>query len=94
MAINPESPLGYALTIIILGFIMWWVFLKDDVRMNPRKREVIPLDSAFRRDELSCPKCGTDNPNYYLLQAPTQIKCSSCGFEWMYIPRPGSNRML
>jgi hypothetical protein len=94
MAINPESPLGYALTILILGVIIWWIFLKDDVMMNPKERKKIDLDSAYRRDELSCPKCGTDNPKYNLLIAPTRIKCSNCGEEWTYYPRPGSNRLL
>ena len=40
MAIDPNSPLGYALTILITGILIWWTILRENkFTKSPNKQE-------------------------------------------------------
>ena len=87
MATDPNSPVGYALTILILGFVIWWTLLKNNAIINPVKRDQYSLDSISSADEMVCLECGSGNVNFDLTMAPILVKCSDCDHDWIYVPK-------
>ncbi len=87
MAIDPNSPLGYALTIIITGFVIWWALLKNNALKNPVKRDQYPLDTISNVDDTACPECGSGNVSYDITMEPILIKCKDCDHKWIYVPK-------
>ena len=87
MAINPESLLGYTLTIVIIGAIIWYFLLKNNAYKNPVRRDKIDLDAVVDSSDIQCPECSSEDVKLDITMAPVLMKCRACDHEWIYVPR-------
>ncbi len=87
MAIDSNSPIGYAVTILILGVVIWWSLLKNNAYTNPVRRDQYSLDLISNLDYRICPECKSENVKFDLTMEPIILKYKDCDHEWFYVPR-------
>lgn len=87
MAIDPNSPVGYALTILILGFVIWYALLRENKFTRPSSGQEYKKNWVYEEEHRGCPNCGSVLIDYEMMIRPTIAKCRDCKHEWNIIPR-------
>ena len=90
MAIDPNSPMGYALTFLIVGFLVWWSLLRENKFTRPSSSHGYKKNWVYEGEHSGCPNCGSVLLDYDTLIGPTIAKCRDSKHEWNIIPR-GAN---
>jgi len=90
MALDPGSPLGTLVFLVVFALIFIFVFGTKNVYKDPdhRPRSDYTKWSVYS-DAMRCPECGSKDVKFdttQMLNPPVMVTCNDCNHEWLYVP--------